>query len=128
MNNSLNKILAFTSNPEAAKCCVTVLTFIDGSKSSEDPVTMRNEIEKDKELFSAVHYILGYLDDIAIGIEKGLIDEKLAKLLFGGFLVLVYSGLEPYVKAVREHRGQPKEQFGYRALEGLCRKWKPRAV
>ena len=113
---TLDKIQSLTLNPDAARYVVTVLVFIDSDVS-----ITRESVETDKELFASVIYLLGFGDDLAIAIDKHLVDERLTKDMIGGLLVRVSKSMIPYIKELRKTKGDDV----YQALLAMYERWRP---
>ena len=112
---TLDRIQSLTLNPDAARRIVTVLVFIDSDVS-----ITRESVETNEELFASVIYLLGFGDDLAIAIDKHLVDERLANDMIGGLLVRVSKSMIPYIKELHKTKGDV-----YQALLARCERWRP---
>jgi len=105
---TIDKIQGFTVSPETSQHVIRVFKFIDmaNSGSSEKSINI-NDIEKDETLYASILFLLGFCDDLAGGIKIGIIDEKLARKLQGGFMIRIYKKLKPYIEEVDALRKRP---------------------
>lgn len=117
---TVDKINAVTLSPDASMFIIRVLKFIDPNQTGPRTQKINKEnIEKDDELFSAVNYLLGFGDDLAIAINNGVISEALTKEMIGSFVVKIYKGLRPYIEAVDNYHTESK----YPNLTELSLRW-----
>jgi len=114
---TLDKVQAITLAPAANEHIVRVLEYIDKTNSNDE--INRDHIESDEALFRSVTFILGFSDDLAIGIMWDIVDEGLAKVLIGNLMVRMFENLRPYIEEVDAVRGKPC----YPNLTALCLKW-----
>lgn len=120
LTNTFNKVHAITQNYEVSTQITKVLAFLDNvNPKMPDTIVCKENIENDKELFASVNFILGFLDDLAVAVNKKLIAENLTKEIIGGFFITMVRNFKPYIDEVSEFR---KRQT-YENLLLLYSKW-----
>jgi hypothetical protein len=119
LKSTLNKIQSLTLNPDAARHVAMVLAFINKTKAPGSDVSItRESIEIDPDLFASVIYLLGFGDDVAMAIDKNLVNKRLVKDMLGDLLVRVGRDMIPYINEVRDEKGDV-----YTALLAMCERW-----
>lgn len=106
LNTTFNKLNALTINPEASEFCVQINCYLNAINDIDQPKNVtRKDIEKNIKLNVSIHFILGYFDDIAVGIKNGTISEKLTKEITGNYIVKIATGLKPYIEELDNYYG-----------------------
>lgn len=117
---TFNKLNALTINPESSKYVVRINNYLNSVKIKNPIKTVcKTEIENDNELNISIHFILGYFDDIAVGIKNGTISEKLTKEITGTYIIKITNGLKPYIDDLDEYYNDEH----YTNLIWLSKKW-----
>lgn len=99
LNVTLNKLNALTINPESSKYIVRINNYLNKIyQTNQNKLKVSKEdIEKDNDLNISVNFILGFFDDIAIGIKRGIISERLTKEITGTYILKLIRGFMPYL-------------------------------
>lgn len=104
LKTTLDKVQAITLAPTASEHIVRVLKYIDKTNSNEETIN-RDSIESDDKLFTSVIFLLGFSDDLAVAILKGIVDEAITREMIGSFIIRMFNNLRTYIEEVDELRG-----------------------
>ncbi|MDE0332849.1 MAG: DUF4760 domain-containing protein [Nitrospinae bacterium] len=90
------------------------------AKPREERLKIIQEEIKDNEILELnITNVLNYLEDLAVLVDKGFVDEETIRELFQTNGLRYYDVFEPWIADLRNRRGNRL----YQGLENLCRKW-----
>lgn len=89
-------------------------------KSREERLRIIQERIKDDDMLELnITNVLNYLEDLAVLVEKGFVNEDIIRELFQTNVIRYHDVFEPWIADLRNRRGSRL----YKGLESLCRKW-----
>ena len=93
----------------------------DSENEDEDSEDEGNEPQQDTGLIRYSLVLLDYLEDLAVGLDAGVYDDKVARDLLKGAVLHIWDDFNIFVT---DYRTQQKQDDAYKSVEDLCGDWR----
>ncbi len=108
-----------TSFFDSKKAVIGLIKPIADKPREERLRIIQERIKDDDMLELNITNVLNYLEDLAVLVDKGFVNEGVIRELYQTNVLRYYDVFEPWIADLRNRRGSRL----YIGLESLCRKW-----